>query len=172
MKSYLKQRSTRDWLLFVVGISSGLRISDILKLTVEDVDGMDRICIRETKTGKGKDFPLSSNCRSAIKEYLDETKLSTGVLFPSRKGGRAITRQQAYAILNDAAVYAGVVTKTNGVKIGCHSTRKTFAYWAYTNGVALEKIQKIMNHSSSSITLAYIGISKQDIDDVYIELNL
>jgi len=52
MKRFLRESNLRDWLLFILGINSGLRISDLLKLTVEDVAGQDRISIEETKTGK------------------------------------------------------------------------------------------------------------------------
>ena len=184
-----KQGSLRDYLLFCIGISSGLRISDILKLTVEDVTGKDRISLKEQKSarvakdgkpaklGKTKDFPISDNCKQAINEYLSESKLSSGVLFPSRKldaqgNPQAITRQQAYVVINDAALEVKIITKKNGMKIGCHSLRKTFGFHAYDSGVPIETIQKLLNHSSSSVTLAYIGITKQSLDDVYINLNL
>ena len=62
MKKVLKANSLRDYCLFTLGINSGLRISDLLKLKVADVmDGKkvkDRITIREQKTNKSKDFPL------------------------------------------------------------------------------------------------------------------
>ncbi|WP_178382088.1 hypothetical protein [Paenibacillus sp. P32E] len=47
MKKYLRGKNIRDSLLFVLGISSGLRISDLLKLRVEEVYNQDRISIRE-----------------------------------------------------------------------------------------------------------------------------
>ena len=63
MKKLLKQQSLRDFCLCVVGINSGLRISDLLKLRICDVieNGKlkDRITLREKKTNKFKDFPLS-----------------------------------------------------------------------------------------------------------------
>ena len=101
MKRFLKERKLRDWLLFTIGINSGLRISDLLQLTVEDVKGKDRISIREQKTGKLKDFPLSDNSKRAIAEYIKSEHLENGPLFPSRKangslGSGAISRQQAY----------------------------------------------------------------------------
>jgi integrase len=169
--------SLRDWLLFTLGINSGLRISDLLKLTVEDVEGMDRISVKEKKTGKAKDFPLSDNCKTAIVEYLTATKLTPGHLFRSRNLGfygatKSISRQQAYDIINSAARDTGIITKSNGVKIGCHSLRKTFGFHAYNNGVPIEVIQKLMNHSSPAVTLSYIGITKQTLDSVYINLNL
>lgn len=93
--------SLRDWLLFVLGINSGLRISDLLLLKVNNVHGQVRVSILEVKTGKKKDFPLSETCVKAIKEYLSETNLpESSPLFPSRKGGQAISRVQAYRIIN------------------------------------------------------------------------
>jgi integrase len=168
MKKYLKGSNLRDYTLFVLGINSGLRISDLLKLTIEDVKDKDRIIIRESKTGKVKDFPLSDNCRKAINQYLASTGLERGLIFKSRKGeNRAIGRAQAYQILNNAARCVGIKDS-----IGTHTLRKTFGYWAYQQGVDITRIQKLLNHSSPSVTLAYIGITKEELDQIYLNLNL
>lgn len=167
MKKYLKGQSSRDWLLFTLGINSGLRISDLLKLTVEDVKEKERISIREQKTGKSKDFPLSEICKKAIHEYLKETGQQAGALFPSRKGKQAISRVQAYRILSEAAKFVGITDA-----VGTHTLRKTFGYHAYQSGVDITRIQKLLNHSAPSITLSYIGITKEELDAVYISLNL
>jgi len=172
MKRYLKEHNLRDWLLFILGINSGLRIGDLLKLTVEHVKDKERITIREQKTGKSKDFPLSDSTKKAVCEYLKATGLTTGVLFPSRKtsGSKAtgaISRQQAYETINTAARAVGITDA-----IGTHTLRKTFGYWAYQAGVDITRIQKLLNHSAPSVTLAYIGITKDELDDVYINLNL
>ena len=103
MKRYLKETSLRNWLLFTLGINSGLRIGDLLQLTVEEITDCERISIREQKTGKTKDFPLSDTCKKAIAEYLKAESLKEGPLFPSRKvsgsrGTGSISRQQAYQI--------------------------------------------------------------------------
>lgn len=92
MKKYLKGTNLRDYLLFVLGINSGLRISDLLSLRVETVHHADRVAIRERKTGKTKDFPLSLACKTAIQEYIKQSGLTTGPLFPSRKGEDALGR--------------------------------------------------------------------------------
>jgi len=57
-------------------------------------------------------------------------------------------------------------------KIGCHTLRKTFGYHARMRGTPIEKLQKIFNHSSPSITMRYIGITQEELDNVYLELNL
>jgi site-specific recombinase XerD len=167
LKKYLRGQNIRDYLLFVLGINSGLRISDLLRLTVEDVQGQERISLREKKTGKAKDFPLSETCKKAIHEYLKTTGVKEGCLFASRKGDKPITRVQAYRILSEAAQYVGIKEA-----VGTHTLRKTFGFHAYENGVDITRIQKLLNHSAPSVTLAYIGITKQELDNVYITLNL
>lgn len=167
MKKVLRGNSLRDYCLFVLGINSGLRISDLLRLRVEDVASKDRISLREQKTGKVKDFPLSDTCRKAISDYLGEQRKSSSWLFPSRKGDKPISRIQAYRIINDAARMVGIKDA-----IGTHTLRKTFGYWAYQQGVDITRIQKLLNHSAPSVTLAYIGITKDELDNVYINLNL
>lgn len=167
LKKYLRGQNFRDYLLFVLGINSGLRISDLLKLNVVDVLDKDRISIREQKTGKAKDFPLSDACKKAINEYLKSTGLKSGWLFASRKGDQPITRVQAYRILNEAAERVGIKEA-----VGTHTLRKTFGYHAYQSGVDITRIQKLLNHSAPSVTLAYIGITKEELDNVYISLNL
>ncbi|CVK19212.1 site-specific integrase [Sporomusa sphaeroides] len=167
VKRYLKAGNIRDYLLFVLGINSGLRISDLLSLQVQDVKRKERISLKEQKTGKTKDFPLSDTCQKAIKEYLQATGLEAGYLFPSRKGVGAISRVQAYRILSQAANMVGIKEA-----VGTHTLRKTFGYWAYQAGTNITRIQKLLNHSAPSVTLAYIGITKEELDDVYINLNL
>jgi site-specific recombinase XerD len=172
MKLYLKSHSLRDFTLFTLGINSGLRISDLLKMKVSDIldeNGKvrDRITLREKKTGKMKTFPFSSNVIKALKEYVIFIDTTQTALFASRKGEGAITRQQAYRILNEAAKAVGIKES-----IATHSLRKTFGYQAYEAGVDITRIQSILNHSSPKETLRYIGITQDELDDVYMELNL
>ena len=173
MKEILKEKSMRDYCLFVLGINSGLRISDLLNLKIGDAfDGVhpkDRISLREQKTGKERDFPLGSTARAAICEYLQtmDNVDADKPLFPSRKGESPISRQQAYRILNDAARQAGIKDK-----IGTHTLRKTFGYHAYKCGIDITVLQQLLNHSAPSVTLRYIGITRDDLDNVYKGLNL
>jgi integrase len=172
IKKILKASSLRNYCLFTLGINSGLRISDLLKLKVSDIiDGKkikDRITIREEKTGKTKDFPISDVAKKAIDEYLKTRTYSFDEpLFISRKGKSALQRQQAYKLINAAARSVGIKEK-----IGTHTLRKTFGYHAYQSGIDITLLQKLFNHSAPSITLAYIGITQDQIDDVYLNLNL
>ena len=172
IKKLLKQQNLRDYCLFVLGINSGLRISDLLKLRISDVSEKgkikDRIRLREKKTNKFKDFPLSNSTKSALKEYLKTREYNENEpLFISRKNKGFLLRQQAYKIINDVAKSVGIKGK-----IGTHTLRKTFGYHAYNNGYDITLIQKLFNHSTPSVTLRYIGITQDEMDDVYLNLDL
>ena len=56
MKVYLKNKNIRDCLLFVLGINSGLRISDLLALKISDIKNTDRIILQEKKRVKQRTF--------------------------------------------------------------------------------------------------------------------
>jgi integrase len=163
--------------MFTLGINSGLRISDLLSLEIKDVVDesgkiRERITIREKKTNKEKSFPIGDVAKKSIIEYL-KTRVYTydEPLFLSKKKDKGklmpIQRDQAYKIINKAA-------KSIGIKdsLGTHTMRKTFGYHAYKSGVSLEIIQKMLNHSDPSVTLRYIGITQDDTDSVYLNLNL
>jgi len=163
----------RNDLFFVLGINTGLRISDILDLRVgELVDTKRRVrdfvVLQEKKTGKTRRFPVPPVIVKTVKTYLDTGEYpSNEFLFKSRKGDKAITRNQAWAILNEAAESVGI--RDN---IGTHTLRKTFGYHAYKRGVSLELIMDLLNHSSQKDTLGYIGITQDDKDEVIMSLNL
>lgn len=185
MRSILKCQSTRNELLFILGINVGLRISDILKLKVRDLiksnkSPRDYVVITEEKTDKTKKFYLGDIVKKAIDNMIKENPdISMGdYVFKSRKGHNSpITRQQAYRILNSAAEALGIVERNDhGVlvsgEIGTHTLRKTFGYHAFQNGTSLELLMDIFNHSSKSQTLRYIGITEEQKKDVYLQSNL
>lgn len=187
MRSVLKGQSIRNELLFILGINVGLRISDILKLKISDLVKPNRktikeyVIITEEKTGKTKKFYLGDIVAKVIESYLKEyPKLDLdSYVFRSRRGDNsAITRQQAYRILNNAAEAVGLIERdrsTNVIlagEIGTHTLRKTFGYHAYNNGTSLELLMDIFNHSSKSQTWRYIGITEDQKKEVYLQSNL
>lgn len=167
IKSYLKQNGSRDLLLFTMGINTGLRISDLLKLKVIDVKGKSHVEIKEQKTGKIKRFPLLGNLQSMIDEYI-KGKLDTEYLFRSRNGAnKPITRVMAYKIINEACRKAGITDN-----IGTHTLRKTFGYHHYQTFKDVAILQHLFNHSSPSIALRYIGITQDEIEQTLRQFEL
>ena len=156
IKIYLKNKSDRNYFLFVLGINVGFRISDLLNLPISSLTGT-HISITEKKTGKSKRFFINPQLRIEIDEYI-KGKSAEEFLFPSRKGNRPITKIQAYNILNEAGTAAGLES------IGTHTLRKTFGYWHYKQFKDVAVLQKLFNHSSPSVTLRYIGIDQDEID--------
>ena len=158
IKLILRKSGMRNLLLFTFGINCGLRISDILNLRVCDVFNVDYIEIKEKKTDKYKRFPITEAYKRLILEYTKNLQY-TDWLFKSRKGKFAITRIQAYRIINQACRKAGIKDK-----IGTHTLRKTFGYHFYKKTKDIALLQTIFNHSSPTITLRYIGINQDMID--------
>lgn len=156
----------RDRLLFVLGINVGLRISDLLQLKIKDVL-QDEVIITEQKTNKIRTFTINKAARNAIKNFLGNEYNIEDFLFKSRKGDNPISRVAAWQVLNAAAARANIKGR-----IGTHTLRKTFGYWSYKQGIDITLLQRIFNHSTPAITLRYIGITKDDIKDVYNSLNL
>ncbi len=170
----LGKESKRDYLLFVLGINVGLRIGDLLSLKVSDVvdeaENIKRaVSIVEQKTKKHKEFELNKSAREAIRLYLDQVEELDvdAYLFTSRKGSGAITTRSAHKIIKTTLRELGI--KGN---FGTHSLRKTFGYHRYNSGVKVETLQKVFNHSSSTVTLRYIGITREVICDAYNCVNL
>ena len=159
VKRILKQNGSRDFLMFIMGINSGLRISDILKLKVGDVFNLDFIEIVEQKTGKRKRFPITQAYKEDLAEFIFD-KRPEEWLFESKRKDRPITRVQAYRFIHSACRKAGIMTAS-----GTHTLRKTFGYHFYKEKKDVALLQCVFNHSSPSITLRYIGINQDIIDE-------
>lgn len=155
---FLKSRNQRDYVLFMFGIYTGLRISDILKLRVRDVRGKDYVYIRENKTGKEKRFPINSELKPIVDGFIKD-KRDYEYLFKSPNyPNKPISRQQAYNILTAAGKAFGINA------IGTHTLRKTFGYHMYQQTHDAVTLQDILNHSHISETLRYIGINQDNKD--------
>lgn len=160
VEEYLAQNSPRNRLIFVLGINSGLRISDILALNVSDVKNRTHITIREKKTAKYKKFPINSKLKNLLRDFI-KGRPDDEPLFFSQKQSR-LGRSQVYIKLNEACKAVGI--KSN---IGTHSLRKTFGYHYYKQYKDVAMLQTIFNHASPQVTLRYIGISQDEIDQSY-----
>lgn len=166
VEEYLASYSKRNQLIFAIGVNTGLRVSDILALDISDVKNKTYVEIRERKTKKYKRFPLNNKLKQLIREYLKEReqKYSIGEgepLFIGKKHHR-LYRSQVYRFLNEACKKLGLK-----INVGTHTMRKTFGYHHYKQNNDIALLQKILNHSSPSITLRYIGIDQEMIDISY-----
>lgn len=149
----------RDSLLFVMGINTGLRISDLLKLKVGDVRDKDQISVKEIKTGKYKKVYIIPSLKKIISNYCYE-KYDEVFLFKSQKGiNKPIGRKQAYTIIREAG------ENNNIYNLGTHTLRKTFGYHYYKRYKDVVSLMKLFNHSEEKTTLRYIGIEQEELDN-------
>ncbi|WP_394231992.1 tyrosine-type recombinase/integrase [Niallia oryzisoli] len=172
MKKYLKKQSERDYVLFVFGINTGLKINELLDIKAGDVlekNGKVREFITLTsKDPRPKEIYLNHKVQKDVQHYIEAKQLcSDDYLFQSTKSPKPITRQQAYRIIHQAAEAVGIKEK-----IGTDSMRKTFGFHAFKRGVAISLLQKHFHHSTPSETLKYLGISKTENIKTEIDVNL
>ena len=171
---YLRRGQIRNHALIVTGIYTALRVSDLLRLTWADVYDFKNkrfrktITITEKKTGKAKIIALNKNCTAALKRLIHTANPTcrNQSIFENKRTGKSISRVQAYRIIRDASKAVNMENHAS-----CHSLRKTFGYFAWQNGVSPVVIMEIYNHSSLAVTMRYLGVTQDDKNAAYLNLN-
>jgi integrase len=165
IKEFLKERNHRNYILFMIGINTGLRISDILRLKVRDVEGW-YITIRTKKRNKPIKIKMPKNLKKDLREYIQD-KPRHEYLIKSRNGkNKPITRSMAYKILNEVANEFALES------IGTHSLRKTYGYMFYKQFKDVAALQEMFNHADPKYTLRYIGINQDNLDSMMSKFRL
>jgi integrase len=161
--------SQRDLCLFILGLRTGFRISELLRLKVSDVAGMKKATVaKQGMKGKLRERTviLHPEAIEAIDAYLKESQLPPeSWLFPSRKcQGEAITRHHGWVILKNAYNALGMTGK-----VATHSMRKTFAMNVYTRlGKDVLKTGKALGHVDGYAyknTERYLEVDQDEIND-------
>lgn len=146
--------------VWVLGLQLALRISDLLDLKYTDIkDG--RIYVKESKTKKPAEIKLNQKALEVVAK-LRNANPSDEYLFQATgnrvKGVKPFSRQYITKCFK-------TVSDSLGLEIGTHSMRKTRGYMLYTQTNNLSKVMKMLRHSSQEVTLRYIGIEQEDIDN-------
>lgn len=177
IQDYLKTKSNRNYMLFILGISTGYRAGDLIKLKVRDIkesldtgyftimEGkkLNSKNIRE-KNRKPRKVVIVKNLRNKLEEYIRDSN-DFDYMFPSRKGGY-IQVKRVSQILKEAGDYFNIE------KISAHSMRKTYAYRIYEkNEHDLLAIKEMLGHSSTEETKAYLGLDREVFDNYSETLN-
>ena len=170
------QNRYRDLLLFVIGINTALRISDLLQLQLNQfVDAERRIksrfWIKEQKRGKRHEIAINQSMKDALVEYIEaypyRIKEFKNILFFNPRTMQAIKRGQAWKFIT--AICDEVGLRGN---YGTHSLRKTWGYHARMQGVDLALIMYKLNHNSIAYTKRYLGITDDELQAIAQRLNL
>lgn len=174
---------TRGHLLLVLGCNTGLRISELLGLTIADCWTGEAVrpelfvARRRLKGGRGihrravsgRRIPLAEHVRQAIAEHLGTMGAEnlTGALFRSRQSGYGpMTRWHAHRLLVDACVACGI----NRYFVSNHTYRKTFAQFCYARTKCLLTTQRCLAHSSPLTTAIYLAIDQDAVDQTILDL--
>jgi len=178
----------RDNMLFILGINFGLRISDLLQLRFiqlinEDLTFKTTFPILEKKTKdtrkvrRNRYITINDSVMDAITLYLQHNQCKLDdYMFRSESNNnnnknKPMTRQAVDLILRTLAKDLNL-----NIKMATHSLRKTFGYhqmmMSNNDPRKLLILQKMFGHASSVVTLDYIGLTGEEIEDAYLNLNL
>ena len=157
----------RDYALFVVGINTALRASDLCRLTAGSVRGKrpgDKLIIREKKTKKVRELELNAACIRAINDLLASREFEDNApLFYSQRKGMGITPVTVNRLIKTWC--AEIRLKGN---YGSHTLRKTFGYHQRkTFGIDIPTLMEVFGHSTQRQTLNYLCIQREEISNVY-----
>lgn len=139
--------------------SSGLRVSELTKIKVNDLDLDDKI--GRVIAGKGKkdrNIILSDNSIKSIRKYLK--KLDSEYLFPGKDEGHISTRA-VQKLINNSAKKADIKKR-----VFCHALRSSFATHLLEAGTDIRIIQVLLGHSNLATTERYTKVSLEQIKKV------
>jgi len=169
-----KAKRGRELLLIGTGAYLGLRASDLLNLRWSDLLGKEEVTIIEKKTGKSRHISINTSLKDILK-YVSSELTKQGkfnlydFLFVNRNGEK-VSIQYINRLLKKTFSDFGVKTQNAST----HTLRKTFGKRVWEMDGKSERsliyLSQIFNHSSTSITRRYIGITDETIKNVYLSL--
>ena len=148
------------------GLNVALRIGDLRMVTYADLDTQNRLySLYEEKTDKKRQIRLNTKALEVIerrrKEYPDDTYLFQPHCNRTKnKETKPITRVSVSRAIKDAG-------ERLGLKINTHSMRKSRGWAMFSDGVPVEMIAKVLNHSTPATTMRYLGITRQEVLKTY-----
>ena len=150
-KDRLRQMDEKYYIMFEIGVGTGMQLQDILKLRNKDVRGKDSIeAYIGTKNIK-RSFSFSPELKAEIEKYTRDKDPDAFLIIGHASSPEALSREQAYRALKSAGKYIGLSS------IGAQTMRKTFAWRYYKETGDIYYLQNLLNHASPSITYRYIG---------------
>lgn len=153
-----------------IGLNLALRISDLLSIRFTDIDG-DRLIIKEGKTGKQANIKLNVKAQLLINQiHLDHPDHL--YLFQSYRNQQSINSVARPLTRRAVAIAFSEVGEEVKVKLGSHSMRKTRGFMLYNNTKDIARVMNMLRHSSVGVTLRYIGITQDDVDKSFDELEI
>lgn len=153
-----------------LGLNLALRISDLLNIRFSDIHG-DRLIIVESKTGKTATIKLNDKAKSIV-ERLRNQHPDHVYLFQSHRNRWSLNKEPKPLSRRYVSRAISMIGEEVGLDLGTHSMRKTRGYHLYKNTNDLARVMKMLRHGSEAVTLRYIGITQEDVDRDFVELEI
>ncbi len=156
---------TRDYVMFELLYSSGLRVSELISIKLEDINFEAGFLRVFGKGSKERIVPLHMRAVERIKAYIREQrsailkKKHSPYLFVTRRGG-PMTRQRFWQTLKRTG-------RKLGIDISPHTMRHSFATHLLEGGADLRSLQKLLGHSDISTTQIYTKVTADRLRQVY-----
>ncbi len=150
--SEYNRRKERDIAIFTTYLGTGIRVSELINLNIEDVDFSTNTFIVTRKGGDQQEIYMPHQVKKCIKEYLDNNRnADTGPLFISRTQKR-FTVAGIEKLLKG---YCQTVGITNPDKARPHALRRTFACQLLEDGVDIKMVADLLGHKNIEVTHKY-----------------
>ena len=156
----LRSVDDKYYILFEIGIGTGLQLQDILQFKVKDVRGKDMLIAVIGTRQIEQAFPLKPELQAVITDFIDGRDDEEYLITGYASTNRPLSREQAYRIFKQTGNKIGLKS------IGTQTMRKTFAWRYYKETGDIQYIQNLLNHASPNITFRYIG-EKPNIKVIY-----
>ena len=169
-KNRTDKLASRDQAIIELLYFTGLRVSELVSLTLGDFEQEKRFLNIRGKGGKNRIVPFTEDVKNTITKYVEECRKnillsnkleSNPYLFLNDKGSKLTTRGVEY-IISKIEVKTGVF-----LKLHPHKFRHTFATQLLNNGADLRTIQEILGHKSLSTTQVYTHVTMEKAKEVY-----
>lgn len=174
IKTRLLSRSRRDHCLFVLGINTAYRASELLSLTVQQMAHLqagDLLDIKQTKNKKYRTTTVNNAAVVAVQAWLKEHPKRNepdAPLFLSRHGNEALCVSSLNRMVKGWCKEDGL-----SGNYGSHSLRKTWGYHQRKyNRAPLPLLMAAFGHSTEAQTLAYLHIQERELRDLYLGMVL
>lgn len=144
----------RDRLLLMVGLYAGLRVSELVKLAVEDLDfGRRLLMVREGKGKKDRSLPIPKKLLGPLRGWVGARQ--AGPVFESPRGGRLSTRA-VQLLMKRLALRAKLPRAKVARAVTPHKLRHSYATRLLESGATIYEVKELLGHSSISTTETYL----------------
>ena len=147
----LREVDDKYYIMFMIGVETGMSLQNILQLKVKDVLNKDVIKAVIGTKSIVTEYHVPEDVKKIISDYCKNKKANDYLIVGYLGDSQPVSREQAYRVLRSVGKEIGLAS------IGAQTMRKTFAWRYYKRTNDIYYLQNAFNHASPSITYRYIG---------------